>query len=164
MKKYSIIIIVLVVLIVIAMIIDMTKLYSSDEKVISKTVETFDVELEDVLNKPQLYSDKIIKVKGYYHTGFEKSSLSTINDSQNAIWIELLTTDTIIFTLNNQTHKIIIEDSPFEDSNIFNDRFIEVVGRFDDKDKGHEEGYIGTIKELVYFKILTELDSSNYIK
>ena len=136
----------------------MTKFYSSEEKRTPKVVEITDVKFQDVLNKPHWYNHKIIRVKGYYHFSFENSSLSPQKNSNEAIWVELLTSDTITFTSNNSIVKKTLDNSniSLQNNNELDGKYVEVVGMFDDKDLGHMEGYIGTIKKLSDFIILTK--------
>ena len=149
-------------MIIIAMNIDLTRFYynSDKEHKTKKTLEIFDVNLNDVLMKPHLYNNKVIKVKGYYHISFENSSLAPIKNSFNAIWVELLTNDTIIYKLNNKEIKQTLEKYFWRKNNFFNEKYVEVIGLFDNKDKGHMNAFKGTIKDLKEFRILSELDSS----
>jgi hypothetical protein len=154
----------LAVLIILASVFDMTNLYKpSPEVKTPKVLEIFDVELKDVLKKPHWYNEKLIKVKGFYRLAFENSSLFIQPNFRDAIWIELLTSDTITYTLGNDIIKRTGDDFP-QVKNIFNSvKYVEVIGLFDEKEKGHEGGYKGTLKDIVSFKILTKVDSIDFI-
>ena len=157
------IIFVLVVLIIIASIFDLTNLYEPKIEIKTpKVLEIFDVELKDVLKKPHWYNEKLIKVKGFYRLAFENSSLFIQPNFHEAIWIELLTSDTITYTLGNDIIKRTGDDFP-QVKNIFNSvKYVEVIGLFDEKEKGHEGGYKGTLKDIKGFIVLTKLDSTDF--
>ena len=163
MKKQILIIFVLVVLIIIASVFDLTNLYEPKPEIKTpKVLEIFDVELKDVLKKPHWYTEKLIKVKGYYHLSFENSSLYKKPNFRDAIWVELLTSDTITYMLGNDVEKKTGDDFP-QVKNIFkSDKYVEVTGLFDEKEKGHEGGYKGTLKDIIGFRVLTKLDSTDF--
>jgi hypothetical protein len=108
---------------------------------------------------PDKFQDKIITIKGYAQLGFEHCAIykteyftNTTSDTMQAFWLDVRPTDSLTFSYQDIEYDLRDVDMK-SFYKIFDNKFVEIVGRFNANNKGHFDLYLGSIENISSIKI-----------
>jgi hypothetical protein len=98
-------------------------------------------------------------IEGFVQLTFEHCAIykteyftNLMSDTIPAFWLDIRPTDSLIFSYQGIEHDLRdIDVKSFY--RIFNNKYVQIVGRFNRYNKGHLDSYLGSIENISSIKI-----------
>lgn len=117
---------------------------------------------DSLITQPQKYHNKQITIKGFVQLKFEHCALyksefftKLTSDTIPAFWLNIFPTDSLIFSYQGVEYDLRdIDIKSFY--RIFNNKYVEIVGRFNQNNKGHLDSFLASIENINSIKIYNQ--------